>query len=63
MKKKRIFIGLVTFILIQGAIFAANGTNLVGLFPESRSMGGLGIGMPLEGHDTIHKNPAWFIMR
>ena len=59
MNKNIIFTGLITLFLLTGSIFAANGTNLIGLFPESRSMGGLGIGMPLEGHDSIHKNPAW----
>lgn len=58
MKTKRAIVCLGLLCLVQGAVYAANGANLIGLLPESRSMGGVGIGMPING-DTIHKNPAW----
>jgi len=39
--------------------FATNGSNLIGVSPASRGMGGIGVGMPVGPTDTIFKNPAW----
>jgi long-chain fatty acid transport protein len=39
--------------------FATNGDNLIGVFPASRGMGGIGVGMPVGPTDTIFRNPAW----
>ncbi len=39
--------------------FATNGSNLIGVSPASRGMGGIGVGMPVGPTDTIFRNPAW----
>jgi long-chain fatty acid transport protein len=39
--------------------FATNGDNLIGVFPASRGMGGIGVGMPVGPTDSIFRNPAW----
>jgi len=42
-----------------GISFATNGSNLIGVSPASRGMGGIGVGMPVGPTDTIFRNPAW----
>lgn len=42
-----------------GLSFATNGDNLIGVSPASRSMGGIGVGMPVGPTDSIFRNPAW----
>ncbi|WP_299197179.1 outer membrane protein transport protein [Thermocrinis sp.] len=42
-----------------GISFATNGDNLIGVSPASRSMGGIGVGMPVGPTDSIFRNPAW----
>jgi len=42
-----------------GISFATNGSNLIGVSPASRGMGGIGVGMPVGPTDTIFRNSAW----
>jgi len=42
-----------------GLSFATNGSNLIGVSPASRGMGGIGVGMPVGPTDTIFRNSAW----
>jgi len=52
---------LLTGLLFSTATltFATNGDNLIGLTPASRSMGGIGVGIPVGPVDSVFRNPAW----
>jgi len=58
--KKSIMI--VTFLLISlmlvPAIMATNGTNLIGIGPISRAMGGGGVAAPQDAISAVFANPA-----
>ena len=53
----RMWVG-VLLVLIPVAAFATNGTNLIGIGPTARSMGGVGIAHPLDAIQAVFSNPA-----
>lgn len=55
--KKKFF--LLICVLTAEMVFATNGSNLTGVSPASRGMGGIGVGMPVGATDTTFRNPAW----
>ena len=53
----RMWVG-VLLVLIPVAALATNGTNLIGIGPTSRSMGGVGIAHPQDAIQAVFSNPA-----
>ena len=51
-------IGLLGILFAGGVVFATNGDLLIGVGPVSRSMGGVGIGLPTDADSVIFSNPA-----
>ena len=60
MRKVFVVIGVLCFVLaISATAFAStNGTNLIGIGPIARSMGGVGIAAPQDAISAIFANPA-----
>ncbi len=52
---KRLLVGA---LLVGGTVFATNGDLLIGVGPVSRSMGGVGIGLPTDADSVVFFNPA-----
>ena len=58
MKKHAVIVfTILTFFLVPAAM-ATNGTNLIGVGPLSRSMGGVGVAAPQDAIGAIFSNPA-----
>ncbi len=55
--RKALLLGAV--LSSVGLVFATNGSNLIGVTPASRAMGGIGVGAPVGPVDSIFRNPAW----
>lgn len=58
---KKIFIVLIILsfsVMLAPAAFATNGTNLIGIGPIARSMGGVGIAQPMDAISAVFANPA-----
>lgn len=54
--------GLASLTLIFASVgFATNGDFLIGVGPVSRSMGGIGIGLPTDADSVIFSNPALMV--
>lgn len=59
MKKSIIlFTFLSISLMLVPAVMATNGTNLIGIGPVSRSMGGAGVAAPQDAISAIFSNPA-----
>lgn len=60
MKKKVIFLAifLISILALAPLALATNGTNLIGVGPMSRSMGGVGVAAPQDAIGAIFSNPA-----
>jgi len=56
--KKLAVIALVGAVIGAVPALATNGSNLIGVGPVSRSMGGVGIAMPQDSITAIFQNPA-----
>ena len=58
-KGKKLLVGsLLMMGLVADSTMASNGANLIGLDPNTRALGGVGIGSS-PGIGSITKNPAW----
>jgi long-chain fatty acid transport protein len=58
---KKLFKVLVIFsctVMLSTAAIATNGTNLIGIGPIARSMGGVGIAQPLDAISAVFSNSA-----
>jgi long-chain fatty acid transport protein len=53
-----IFLTLVLIATLAPAVFATNGTELIGIGPTSRSMGGVGIASPQDAISAVFSNPS-----
>ena len=53
-----IFLALVLIATLAPAVFATNGTELIGIGPTSRSMGGVGIASPQDAISAVFSNPS-----
>ena len=60
MKKQVIFLAtlLATLLALAPWAMATNGSNLIGVGPMSRSMGGVGVAAPQDAISAIFANPA-----
>jgi len=60
MKKQLIVFGMTVFMIfaVANSSKATNGTNLIGVGPISRSMGGVGVAAPQDATSAIFSNPA-----
>jgi len=60
MKKSLFFLFLALGVvgMLSPAAFATNGSNLIGIGPISRAMGGVGVAAPQEAVSAIFANPA-----
>jgi len=57
MKKHAVIITILTLFIVPAAM-ATNGSNLIGVGPLSRSMGGVGVAAPQDAIGAIFSNPA-----
>ena len=58
---KKVFLAvaiLTSVVMLSPAAFATNGTNLIGIGPIARSMGGVGIASPQDAISAVFANPA-----
>ena len=58
---RKLFTVLVVVALVatlSPAAFATNGTQLIGIGPTSRAMGGVGIAAPQDAISAVFANPA-----
>jgi long-chain fatty acid transport protein len=59
MRKVFAVLGVLCFVLaISATAYATNGTNLIGIGPIARSMGGVGIAAPQDAISAVFANPA-----
>jgi long-chain fatty acid transport protein len=60
MKKQIILVGMTLFMLLAVVhpAVATNGSNLIGVGPISRSMGGTGVAAPQDAISAVFSNPA-----
>ena len=59
MKNRIELCAILTFVLLfANTVLATNGTNLIGVGPISRSMGGVGIAAPQDAISAVFSNPA-----
>jgi len=59
MRKLVAVLGVVGLVLaISATAYATNGTNLIGIGPIARSMGGVGIAAPQDAISAVFANPA-----
>ena len=54
----KIAIALLMTALMSTPAMATNGTNLIGVGPISRAMGGVGIAAPQDAISAVFSNPA-----
>ena len=54
----KIIIALFLTALMSTPVMATNGTNLIGVGPISRAMGGVGIAAPQDAISAVFSNPA-----
>jgi long-chain fatty acid transport protein len=53
-----VLLAIVLIATLSPAVFATNGTQLIGIGPISRSMGGVGIAAPQDAISAVFANPA-----
>lgn len=54
----KVLIILAFILTLSSSAFATNGTNLIGIGPIARSMGGVGIAAPQDAISAVFANPA-----
>jgi long-chain fatty acid transport protein len=57
-KTGKVFTAVILVILLSSPVCATNGDNLIGVGPNSRAMGGVGIAYPLDAISAVFANPA-----
>jgi long-chain fatty acid transport protein len=53
-----VLLAIMLIVTLSPAVFATNGTQLIGIGPVSRSMGGVGIAAPQDAISAVFSNPA-----
>ena len=53
-----VLLAIMLIATLSPAVFATNGTQLIGIGPVSRSMGGVGIAAPQDAISAVFANPA-----
>jgi long-chain fatty acid transport protein len=53
-----VLLAIILIATLSPAVFATNGTQLIGIGPVSRSMGGVGIAAPQDAISAVFSNPA-----
>ena len=53
-----VLLAIMLIATLSPAVFATNGTQLIGIGPTSRSMGGVGIAAPQDAISAVFSNPA-----
>ena len=57
-KPLTVLLSVMFIATLSPAAFATNGTQLIGIGPVSRSMGGVGIAAPQDAISAVFANPA-----